>query len=474
MVKPYLYINGGNVITIQVENEYGSYYACDFYYTSHLKDLAKELLGEDVTLFTTDGSATSYLKCGKIADVYATIDFGPTSDPAQLFESQRIFEPVGPLVNSEFYPGWLDHWGDPHSTRSSESVADTLDSMLALNASVNVYVFHGGTSFGLSAGSNTGSRFQACPTSYDYDAPLTEAGDPTEKYYAIRNVTQKYVSLPDGPVPGPSEKYAYGDVLLSSTGDVFGLLDGLGTVTDTYPQTFEALSVSNGIVVYSTRIPYLLPDPARLSIENIHDRGYVYVDEDFVGIVSREQELYDLPFYGKINQTLTIVAESLGRVCYGSEINDFKGLTTNVTIGDNILSDWSMTPIPLLNSSLLNEAISSLQSKTRQNLRQTTSGDMTFYEGTFNIPTNSSNLKDTFLRLDDWTKGFAWINDFLLGRYWPVVGPQVTLYIPSGLLQYEDNTILILELEKSPCDESASCKVSLVDVPEIDGPTPTW
>ncbi|KAB7503455.1 Beta-galactosidase [Armadillidium nasatum] len=377
-----------------VENEYGSYYACDFYYTSHLKDLAKELLGEDVTLFTTDGSATSYLKCGKIADVYATIDFGPTSDPAQLFEAQRIFEPVGPLVNSEFYPGWLDHWGDPHSTRSSESVADTLDSMLALNASVNVYVFHGGTSFGLSAGSNTGSRFQACPTSYDYDAPLTEAGDPTEKYYAIRNVTQKYVSLPDGPVPGPSEKYAYGDVLLSSTGNVFGLLDGLDTVTDAYPQTFEALSASNGIVVYSTRIPYLLPDPARLSIENIHDRGYVYVDEDFVGIVSREQELYDLPFYGKINQTLTIVAESLGRVCYGSGINDFKG--------------------------------------------------------------------------------FAWINDFLLGRYWPVVGPQVTLFIPSGLLQYEDNTILILELEKSPCEESTSCKVSLVDVPEIDGPTPTW
>ncbi|KAG0725489.1 Beta-galactosidase [Chionoecetes opilio] len=190
-VKPLLYENGGPIIMMQVANEYGSYPDCDFAYTSHLRDLVRAGVGEGTVLFTTDGNGVGFLKCGKIPEVYATVDFGSGTDVAKSFDTMRLFEPRGPLVNSEYYPGWLDHWGAPHSTVKAEAVAKTLDEMLALNASVNMYMFHGGTSFGFTAGSNMNGAFQACPTSYDYDAPLSEAGDPTDKYWIVRNVTAK-------------------------------------------------------------------------------------------------------------------------------------------------------------------------------------------------------------------------------------------------------------------------------------------
>ncbi|KAG7167991.1 Beta-galactosidase-like 2 [Homarus americanus] len=167
-IRPLLYANGGPIIMVQG-------------------------LGDDVVLFTTDGDGASYLKCGKIPGVYSTVDFGSGSSVTDAFAAMRLFEPRGPLVNSEYYPGWLDHWGEPHSTVDAETVAKTLDTMLALNASVNLYMFHGGTSFGLTSGANMGGSFQACPTSYDYDAPLSEAGDPTQKYWIIRNTTKKVI-----------------------------------------------------------------------------------------------------------------------------------------------------------------------------------------------------------------------------------------------------------------------------------------
>ncbi|KAL7637272.1 UNVERIFIED_CONTAM: hypothetical protein RMT77_011984 [Armadillidium vulgare] len=475
LLKPYLYINGGPIIMMQVENEYGSYRACDFRYTSYLRDLTRKLLGDELLLFTTDGASTGFLKCGKIPQVYATVDFPPGRNVTECFSAQRLFEPNGPLVNSEFYPGWLDHWGAPHSKRSSKEVTQALDEILSLNASVNIYVFNGGTSFGLSSGSNMGDKFQACPTSYDFDAPLNEAGDPTEKYYAIRNVIKKYVKLPPGPVPGPSPKYAYGDVQVHPKAELLSLSGYLKSFTSTWPLTFEELSVFSGLVVYTTKIPKMISDPARLSLYDIHDRGYVYIDNEFAGIVSREQKLYELPISAKPNQDLVIVVESQGRICYGENINDFKGITTNVTIGEtHKLSKWEMTPVPLTNLTELRQIIEYSQQKTLNQVRNSNSGGMTFYEGKFSVPKDSGSPKDTFLRLDGWTKGYAWINDFLLGRYWPAVGPQVTLYIPSGLLHFDDNKILLLELEKAPCKENSSCNVSLVDIPEVNGPTPEW
>ncbi|XP_068224951.1 beta-galactosidase-like [Palaemon carinicauda] len=477
-VKPLLYKNGGPIIMMQVENEYGSYPACDYAYTAHLRSLYQKAFGDSVLLFTTDGDGVGYLKCGKIQDIFSTVDFGPQADLEKAFGAMRLFQPHGPLVNSEYYPGWLDHWGEPHSTVDGEKVAQVLDDMLSLNASVNMYMFHGGTSFGFGAGSNLGSNFKVCPTSYDYDAPLNEAGDPTEKYWLLRNITQKYLPLPPGDVPPPSPKYSYGEVKMSILGSVLQLKTILQSVSAMWPLTFEELSVPSGLVLYETVIPFRTPDPARLTISDVHDRGYVFVDQHYVGMVSREAKLFDVPLQSLPNQTLSIIVESQGRVCFGPGINDFKGLTTKPTIEDRELKNWRMTPIPVTHTKRLSSALDNLEETLAQQLLRhtqlqgTPQGGMSFYRGSFSIPKDAAHPQDTFLKLDGWRKGIVWVNGFNLGRYWPEVGPQVTLYVPRGILKTGTNSIYLLEQEVSPCALSSKCVVTLQDTPEIAGPTP--
>ncbi|KAK8753118.1 hypothetical protein OTU49_002622 [Cherax quadricarinatus] len=473
-IKPLLYENGGPVIMVQVENEYGSSSNCDFKYTTHLREVLRQHLGPSLVLFTVDSTGSSNLKCGKIQEVYATVDFGLGTDPKMMFEQQRLFEPRGPLVNSEFYPGWIDHWGEPHHKTNTQELASGLDAILALNASVNMYMFHGGTSFGFTAGSNVGGTFQSCPTSYDYDAPVSEAGDPTEKYHAVREVISKYLVLPPGPVPPVPQKAEYGKIEVMALGSVMQLLPLLQGVTQPWPLTFEQLQVSNGLVVYHTVLSIRVPDPARLSLYDIHDRGYVFVNERYVGVVSREQRLYDLAVSALPGDSIHIIVESLGRVSVGPKLNDFKGLTTNVTINNHELEGWTMTPLPLTNTTRLHHVLQRLrQTLTLSPLLGTQQGGMTFYSGTFTVPSEESHPLDSFLRLDGWSKGVAWVNDLCLGRYWPEVGPQVTLYVPRVVLRQGTNTITLLELEKSPCTTSKSaCRVSLVDTHQVDGPTP--
>ncbi|CAL8238005.1 unnamed protein product, partial [Merluccius merluccius] len=243
MMKPFLYQNGGPIISVQVENEYGSYFACDYNYLRHLSTLFRGHLGDEVVLFTTDGAGLLYLKCGAIQGLYATVDFGPGSNVSAAFAAQRHAEPRGPLVNSEFYAGWLDHWGSQHSTVSTAIVAKSLNEILALKANVNLYMFIGGSNFGYWSGAN--SKYAPQTTSYDYDAPLTEAGDLTDKYFAIRDVIKRYRKIPEGPIPPSMPKYAYGAVKMKKVQTVSSALEKLsfsGPVRSTYPLSFIELN----------------------------------------------------------------------------------------------------------------------------------------------------------------------------------------------------------------------------------------
>ncbi|XP_068220921.1 beta-galactosidase-like [Palaemon carinicauda] len=478
LLKPLLYENGGPIIMVQVENEYGGYPACDHNYTEHLRDVFRKALGDSILLFTTDGNRVSDLTCGKIPGVYATVDFGAGGSPADRFAPMREIEPHGPLVNSEYYPSWLDYWGTPHNTGDVTEIAQSLDDQLAFNASVNMYVFHGGTSFGFGSGSDFDISFHSCPTSYDYDAPLSEAGDPTEKYWALRNITEKYLPLPEGDVPPPSPKFTYGKVAMEIVTNVFQMKLHLDHVNATWPLTFEELFVSNGLVIYQTVIPFRIDDPSPLVIDEIHDRGYVFVDNRYSGVVSREREMYMLPLQGLQGETLSIVVESQGRICYGPRTNDFKGITTNVTLSGFELQDWTMVPLPLTNISLLSSVLSQMEklhhhkNTPQPELRGTPQGGMSFYTGTFNVPESLDHPQDTFLRLDGWGKGIAWVNDFCLGRYWPEVGPQVKLYMPRGVLKTGPNKLLLFEQELAPCQIPDTCFITLEDKPLVDGPTP--
>ena len=207
---------------VQLENEYGSYASAthdcsQVAYLSHLRDLARAELGDKVLLYTTDGPDVNLLRCATIPGVYPTVDFGPGADYKKAFDMQRHFAPRGPLVNSEFYTGWLDSWGSPHSKTSAKTVADALDKLLSYGANVNLYMVHGGTTFGFNSGANfapfkpqvrpsvrltiaLASSFPRHPflqpTSYDYDAPISESGDLTDKYFLLRDVIKKYLPLP--------------------------------------------------------------------------------------------------------------------------------------------------------------------------------------------------------------------------------------------------------------------------------------
>ncbi|XP_078544461.1 beta-galactosidase isoform X2 [Lissotriton helveticus] len=429
-IKPLLYENGGPVITVQVENEYGSYFQCDYDYLRHLRTLFRFHLGERAVLFTTDGNSDQDLRCGSILGLYATVDFGPGSNVTASFITQRRSEPKGPLVNSEFYTGWLDHWGQRHSVVSTQAVVRSLDEILAHGASVNMYMFIGGTNFGYWNGANT--PYAPQPTSYDYDAPLSEAGDLTEKYFAIREVIRKYKTIPEGPIPPTTPKFAYGKVSLTKASSVVEALEVLcqvGPIKSVYPLTFDQLK----------QVPQGVLERKKCSALNIT---------------------------GKAGSNLDLLVESMGRVNFGRYNNDFKGILTNITLGQDVLINWLIYPL-------------NIDSVVIHGLIPQSLGDSpdfsvpAFYQGSFTIPSGIPDLpQDTFIQFPGWTKGQIWINNFNLGRYWPARGPQVTLYVPVHILTTSaPNNITVLELENvSTCDKGR-CFVEFVDVPILNATT---
>ncbi|XP_078210624.1 beta-galactosidase isoform X3 [Callithrix jacchus] len=438
-MKPLLYQNGGPVITVQVENEYGSYFACDFDYLRFLQKRFRHHLGDDVVLFTTDGAHEKFLRCGALQGLYATVDFGTGSNVTDAFQTQRKCEPKGPLINSEFYTGWLDHWGQPHSTIKTEAVASSLHDILAHGASVNLYMFIGGTNFAYWNGAN--SPYAAQPTSYDYDAPLSEAGDLTEKYFALRDVIRKFEKVPEGPIPPSTPKFAYGKVTLGKLKTVEAALDILcpsGPIKSLYPLTF----------IQVKQIPQ--------------------------GVLERNSVI-TLNITGKAGATLDLLVENMGRVNYGTYINDFKGLVSNLTLGSKILTGWTIFPLHT------EDAVRSHlggwghhDSGRHDKAWAHSSSNYTlpgFYVGNFSIPSGIPDLpQDTFIQFPGWTKGQVWINGFNLGRYWPARGPQLTLFVPQHiLLTSAPNTITVLELERAPCssEDPERCAVEFVDRPVI-------
>uniref|UniRef100_A0A8C4QI85 Beta-galactosidase n=2 Tax=Eptatretus burgeri TaxID=7764 RepID=A0A8C4QI85_EPTBU len=472
VVKPFLYQNGGPIITVQVENEYGSYFACDHSYMRSLVQLFRLHLGPDVVLFTTDGAGASYLKCGTIQGAYATVDFGPGVNVSSAFAVQRSVEPHGPRVNSEYYTGWLDHWGVSHSTIPKGVVAQGLDQILDLGANVNMYMFEGGTNFGYWNGAN--QPFSPQPTSYDYDAPLSEAGDPTDKYHLLRSTIGKYLKLPQGPILPATPKFAYGYVILKTK---VSLLDALDVLSPYYrhspfPLTFEQMNQGHGFLLYSTRFPHAYPNGTLLTspFDGIHDRAYVMVNGVTQGILERYSS-GTLKVSGPLDTRLDLLVENMGRINYGNHLNDFKGLTSNLTLGMNVIKNWTMYILDL--DSAVASGLIGLE-KHITTFRATFSP--TFYFGSFTIPEEIPYLPmDSFLKFTGWTKGQVWLNGFNLGRYWPVKGPQETLFVPASLLATKvANNITLLELEGAKCStimkQGTDCSVELVDRPILNGP----
>ncbi|NXI43342.1 BGAL galactosidase, partial [Galbula dea] len=459
-IKPRLYQYGGNIISVQVENEYGSYYACDYGYLRHLLGSFRALLGSEVLLFTTDSTRVQELRCGTLQGLYATIDFGPGSNVTEAFGAQRKVEPKGPLVNSEYYTGWLDYWGEAHASISSAQVAQGLEDILQLKASVNMqvvirgggvdallYMFHGGTNFAYWSGADFKDQYKPVTTSYDYDAPLSEAGDPTEKLFAIRTVISKFQPVPVGPMPPATPKYAYGWVTLQKYADLLDVLDVLcpsGPIQSQFPLTFETIKQAHGFVVYRTQLPRDVPYRAVLGAppHSICDRGYVMLQKEYLGTLERDRQTV-LPVMGRAGDTLDVLLENMGRISFGANISDFKGLLGNLSLDSSHLSNWLIYPLAI-DTAIQQGWPHAAQMKTSNGGR----AGPAFYTGTFVTP---GIAWDTFVKFPGWSKGQLWINGFNLGRYWPRRGPQQTLFVPGSVLHVgRPNNITVLELEGAP------------------------
>ncbi|GGY43547.1 glycoside hydrolase family 35 protein [Pseudoduganella albidiflava] len=419
--------HGGPILAMQVENEYGSY-GSDSRYVEWVRALMVEL-GVETLLFTSDGATDHMLTHGTLPAVYKTANFGSRADGE--FAKLREYQPDGPLMCMEFWNGWFDHWGEPHHTRDAADAAQALDEILASGASVNVYMFHGGTNFGFMNGANTDldtRAYQPTVNSYDYDAPLSEAGEPTAKFYAFREVIAKYVDLPPLSLPPPAPILAPTAARFAGSAALADALPVLATAhRDIVPRAMESLGQDYGFLLYRTTVAHP-PGKVTLSVERVHDRAQVFVNGVEAGVLARDGDgklEIDLPA-GPV--TLDLLVENMGRVNYGPDLQDRKGLLGWVRLGINKLYHWTMFQLPLADLSRLEFAAAA------------TAGPA-FHRAVFDVAAPG----DSFLSLPGWSKGVAWVNGFNLGRYWER-GPQQALYVPAPLLRQGENELIVFEL----------------------------
>jgi beta-galactosidase len=437
----HLATRGGPVLAVQVENEYGAY-GRDTGYLEHLATALRDR-GVDVLLFTCD--QPNDLAAGAIPT--RTVTFGGRS--AANLAALRGHQATGPLMCSEFWNGWFDRWGGIHVVRDPADAAGCLDELLATGASVNLYMFHGGSNFGFTNGANDKHTYRPTVTSYDYDAPLDEAGDPTEKFVAFREVIARYAPVPAGPVPGRSPKLRRAGVALPECAPLLEQVDALGVpVASDRPLTMEQLGQDFGFVLYQTVLA--APGPALLEIEAVRDRAQVFLDGQPVGVLERERHEHAIAFtVPRAGAVLSLLVENQGRVNYGVGLHDRKGLLGAVVLGGADLLGWHSRPLPLRGL----DAVAFAPADPG-------AGPVgpAFHRGTVEI----DEPADTFLTPTGWTKGNAWINGFHLGRYW-ARGPQGSLYVPAPVLRPGHNEIVLLELHAAARRRT----VDLCDTPTL-------
>ena len=425
-VRPLLSTNGGNVIMMQVENEYGSY-GNDKEYLLATEKIYREC-GIDCLLFTSDGSCDWMLSGGSLPHLLTTVNFG--SHPEENFKGLRWFKQGEPLMCTEFWSGWFDHWYEEHHTRTAEDIAKDLQVLLDSGASFNFYMFHGGTNFGFTNGANhTGTEYQPTITSYDYCAPLTESGDMTPTYHKIREMlgAEKDDSLRDSP------KAAYGELRL--TEEAF-LLEQSGALAEpvhaAMPKTMEQLGQDFGFTLYSTTLRGPFTD-LPLDLGRVHDRATVYLNGKYMGLWERTRRKDEIRLTLGMGETakLDILVENLGRVNYGTKLFDRKGLLEGVRLGQQFHFGWDMYCLTMEDFTKLSWRPEGTADRAGQPLFLR--GDLVI-EGT---------PADTFIRVPDADKGFCVVNGFNLGRYWNTAGPQMTLYVPAPLLRQGHNEIIL-------------------------------
>ncbi len=437
---------GGPVVAMQVENEFGSYGDDHAYMRWNHEALTERGIQE--LLFTADGPTELMLDGGTLPGTLTAATLGSKPEAArQLLATRR---PEEPFLVAEFWNGWFDHWGKRHHVREVESAVQTLRGIVADGGSVSIYMAHGGTNFGLWAGANeTDGRLEPVVTSYDSDAPIAEDGRLTPKFFAMREALGK-----QGPLRSPERMPTLPPTRVPLTHRA-DLLAGLRAVlaatsiTAPRPASFEQLGLDVGMVLYTAH-PRIPAGAHQLVLTDVRDRALVFVDSAFLGVVDPDSR--ELPVEGTGDVVrLEVLVENLGRINYGPAVGGHKGLLGPVLVDRRMVQGWESVPVALQEWSAaeLSDALAA--------------GPATASAGFAVAELHVDTPADTFLALPDSSCGLVWVNGFLLGRYWEI-GPQVTLYCPAPLLRAGDNTVTVLELER--LGES----LELRDRPELGPP----
>ncbi|MBQ7180238.1 MAG: beta-galactosidase [Bacteroidaceae bacterium] len=433
--------NGGPIIMIQVENEYGSY-GEDKPYVSEIRDCLRGIYGDDMTLFQCDW-ASNFEKNG-LDDLTWTMNFGTGANIDQQFSRLGELRPNAPKMCSEFWSGWFDKWGAQHETRPAKDMVDGMDEMLSKGISFSLYMTHGGTSFGHWAGANS-PGFAPDVTSYDYDAPINEWGLATPKFWELRKMMEKYndgKKMPDVP-KAPMPLITVPKFELT---EFHNILCGVErSVESPEVQTMEALDMGWGSMVYRTRLPQTNAQGV-LTLNECHDFALVYIDGQYIGKIDRVKNEKSLVIpAASEGQQLTILVEAMGRINFGRAIKDFKGITQNVTLqtvqdGHEVsldLKNWDISLIP----DSYEVALKALSIQKKIDAKALCGQQAGYYRGYFDL----KKVGDTFLNFETWGKGQVWVNGHALGRIWRI-GPQQTLYVPGCWLRKGKNEVIVLDV----------------------------
>ena len=461
-LKPLTIQNGGPIIMIQVENEYGSY-GEDKPYVSEIRDCLRSIYGKELSLFQCDWSS-NFEKNG-LDDLTWTMNFGTGANIDDQFRRLGQLRPDAPKMCSEFWSGWFDKWGARHETRPAKDMVDGMDEMLSKGISFSLYMTHGGTSFGHWAGANS-PGFAPDVTSYDYDAPINEYGLATPKFWELRKMMQKYSdkklpNVPKAPMPiitvPKFELKEFAPLLSAMTKPVNGTL-----------KTFEEINMGWGTMMYSTRLPEITSQSVLTG--EFHDFAQVFIDKKYIGKIDRVKNEKSLTIPAvKKGAELIIVVEGMGRINFGRAIKDFKGIVGNVTLTtetddvEMVLTpkNWTNVAIPddyeTAKKALdmvkgVNDRVASGEVKGSVPGLALTQG----YEGSKKLADimkpgyhrgyfNLKKVGDTFLNFETWGKGQVYVNGHAMGRIWSI-GPQQTLYVPGCWLKKGKNEVIVLDV----------------------------
>ena len=441
VLGPLQITHGGPIIMAQVENEYG-FFGKDAGYVDEVRKALVDA-GFDIPLFQCN--PPDQMKNGMLTNLFQAGNFG--SDVEKNFAKVRKLQPTGPLICSEFYPGWFDTWGQPHHTGKPENYLPNLKRMLDMGASFSIYMAHGGTTFGLWSGCDR--PFKPDTSSYDYDAPISEAGWATLKFFQTRELFAKYLlpgeKLPEPPAQNPVISFAL--VALTEIAPVFDNLPANPNIDET-PNSMEKYNQGYGCILYRTTVP--AGAAATLEAGAIHDFGFVFVDGKRIGVLDRRANAAKIPLPARAKEAqLDILVEPMGRINFGAEMLDPKGLLAPVKLDGAELKDWRIFNLPLDDKMvgglkfkpippIFYNGIVSGYSDAYANFLKSLSP--AFWRGSFTL----EKAGDTFLDLHNWGKGVVWVNGHCLGRFWNI-GPSQTAYAPGCWLRAGKNEIVILD-----------------------------